>query len=89
MKLLELLSWGDNNLVIRLGVAGALSGVGSAALLGIVNTAAEEIADNGIDEVNWALAATFIVLAVVYFLAEVFLISTIARQIESVLPIRR
>ena len=83
MKLLELLSWGDNNLVIRLGVAGALSGVGSAALLGIVNTAAEEIADNGIDEVNWALAATFIVLAVVYFLAEVFLISTIARQIEN------
>lgn len=83
MKLLELLSWGDNKLIIRLGVAGALSGVGSAALLGIVNTAAEEIADNGVDEVNWALAAAFIVLAVVYFLAEVFLISTIARQVET------
>ncbi|MFV1853059.1 MAG: cyclic peptide export ABC transporter [Thalassospira sp.] len=83
MKLLELLSWGDNKLATRLIVAGALSGVGSAALLGIVNTAAEEIADNGIDRVNWLLAGIFIALSIIYFLAEVYLNSTIAKQIEA------
>lgn len=83
MKLLELLSWGDNKLATRLVVAGALSGVGSAALLGLVNTAAEEIADNGVDKVNWLLAGSFIALSIVYFLAEVFLNSTIARQVEA------
>ncbi|WP_033067486.1 cyclic peptide export ABC transporter [Thalassospira australica] len=83
MKLLELLSWGDNKLATRLILAGALSGVGSAALLGLVNTAAEEIADNGIDRVNWLLAGIFIALSIIYFLAEVYLNSTIAKQIEA------
>ncbi|NIY74357.1 cyclic peptide export ABC transporter [Thalassospira sp. HF15] len=83
MKLLELLSWGDNKLATRLIVAGALSGVGSAALLGLVNTAAEEIADNGVDRVNWLLAGIFIALSVIYFLAEVYLNSTIAKHIEA------
>lgn len=41
MKLLELLSWGDNRLMARLAVAGVLSGAGSAVLLGLVNMAAE------------------------------------------------
>lgn len=83
MKLLELLSWGDNKLATRLILAGALSGVGSAALLGLVNTAAEEIADNGVDRVNWLLAGIFIALSIIYFLAEVYLNSTIAKQIEA------
>ncbi|MEQ9346277.1 MAG: cyclic peptide export ABC transporter [Thalassospira sp.] len=83
MKLLELLSLDDNKLVAKLVVAGILSGVGSAALLGIVNMAAEEITDNGVDKVNWLLASGFILIAVVYFLAEVFLIGRIARQIEA------
>ncbi|WP_417829187.1 cyclic peptide export ABC transporter [Thalassospira sp.] len=82
MKLLELLSWGDNRLMARLAVAGVLSGAGSAVLLGLVNMAAEGIADNGVDEVDWLLAGGFIALAVVYFLAEVFLLSNISIQIE-------
>lgn len=83
MKLLELLSWGDNRLMLRLAVAGTLSGIGSAALLGIVNSAAEEISNNGLDRVNWLLAGIFILISVIYFLAEVFLLSNIARQIEA------
>ena len=82
MKLLELLSWGDNRLMARLAVAGALSGAGSAVLLGLVNTAAEEISDNGVDQVDWLLAGGFIALAIVYFLAEVYLLSNISTQIE-------
>ncbi|HBN49981.1 MAG TPA: hypothetical protein DD465_12595, partial [Thalassospira sp.] len=82
MKLLELLSWGDNRLMARLAFAGALSGAGSAVLLGLVNTAAEGIADNGVDQVDWLLAGGFIALAVVYFLAEVFLLANISTQIE-------
>lgn len=82
MKLLELLSWGDNKLVLRLAGAGVLSGVGGAALLGIVNTAAEEIRDTGLDQVNWGLASIFILISVAYFFAEVFLLSASARQVE-------
>lgn len=82
MKLLELLSWGDNRFMLRLAIAGTLSGIGSAALLGIVNSAAEEISNNGLDRVNWLLAGIFILISIVYFLAEVYLLSNIARQIE-------
>lgn len=69
--------------MLRLGVAGALSGVGSAALLGLVNAAAQEISDNGLDEVNWLLASIFALTAIVYFFAEVFLLRTISRQVET------
>lgn len=83
MKLLELLSLEDNKLKLRLMVSGVLSGLGSAALLGLVNTAAQEISDNGLDRVNWILAGSFAGITLVYFFAEVFLLSTIGRQIES------
>jgi putative ATP-binding cassette transporter len=82
MKLLELLSWGDNKLMLRLGVAGLLSGVGSAALLGLVNTAAEEISDNGLDQVDWLLAGAFVAIAVTYFFAEIFLLRHVGRHVE-------
>lgn len=83
MKLLELLSWGDNKLTLRLGVAGVLSGVGSAALLGLVNTAAEKISNDGLDEVDWLLASAFGLIAVIYFFAEIFLLRHISRQVET------
>lgn len=82
MKLLELLSLEDNKLKLRLAVSGVLSGLGSAALLGLVNTAAQEISDNGLDRVNWVLAGSFVAITLIYFFAEVFLLSNIARQIE-------
>lgn len=72
----------DNKLKLRLAVSGLLSGLGSAALLGLVNTAAQEISDNGLDRVNWVLAGSFVAITLIYFFAEVFLLSNIARQIE-------
>ncbi|MFH1804167.1 MAG: cyclic peptide export ABC transporter [Pseudomonadota bacterium] len=83
MKLLDLLSSGDHRLLTRLTVCAALSGGGSAVLLGIVNTAAAEIVDNGVDQVDWLLAGAFAVTAIVYFLSEIYLIGRIGAQVET------
>ena len=83
MKLLDLLSSGDNRLLTRLTVAGGMAGGGSALLLVIVNAAAEQIEENAVDEVNWFLAGAFIAMSAVYFLSEIYLVSHIGAQIES------
>ncbi|OSQ36747.1 cyclic peptide export ABC transporter [Thalassospira mesophila] len=83
MKLLDLLSSGDNRLFTRLTITGGLAGGGSAVLLAIVNAAAEQIERDAVDEVNWFLAGAFIAVAAIYFLSEIYLVARIGAQIEN------
>jgi len=83
MKLLDLLSSGDNRLLTRLTLAGGLAGGGSAVLLAIVNAAAEQIEQTEIDKVNWFLAGAFIAVSIVYFFSEIYLVAHIGARIEN------
>jgi putative ATP-binding cassette transporter len=83
MKLLDLLASGDRRLISQLIALAALSGGGSALLLAIVNAAAQEIVDNGVDQVDLWLAAAFAAVATLFFVAETRLIGRVGLEIEN------
>ncbi len=83
MKLLTLLTDPRSTPRERLLLSALASGLSSTFILAIVNVAAQEIADTRSDEVDWLLAAGFAAAAVVYTLAEIFLLTKVGADVEA------
>jgi len=67
----------------RLAAGALLASAGSVLMLLVVNLAAEEIARQGEDRVDWVLAVLFVIAALLYFLAESDLIRRIGAAMET------
>lgn len=66
----------------RLAAGAFFASLGSVLLLLTVNLAAEQIAQQGDDQVDWVLATLFLLAALLYYLAERDLIVQIGRAME-------
>jgi len=82
MKLYDLLSRHGRLPLRRLGAAALGSSLATVVVLALVNRAAQEIAESGIDEVDWPLALVFVGALALYVLAELYLLARIAAHVE-------
>lgn len=67
----------------RLAAGAFCASLGSVLLLLVVNLAAEEIARQGEDRVDWVLAVLFVAAALVYYFAELDLIRRVGAAMEA------
>lgn len=66
----------------RQALAALVSGVAGTAVLALVNAAANEIANNGYDSVDWLLAGGFLAAVAAFAVAEVMLLTGISARAE-------
>ncbi|MBU0724008.1 MAG: cyclic peptide export ABC transporter [Alphaproteobacteria bacterium] len=83
MNLLRLLAPQPDRLPYRILFLALCSGVASVVILALVNSAAEEIMQNGYDQVDWLLAGGTAVAAVVFLISQIWLIRDMAGRIET------
>lgn len=82
MKLYDLVSRHGRLPLRRLAAAALGSSLATVVVLALVNRAAQEIAESGIDEVDWPLALVFVGALALYVLAELYLLGRIAAHVE-------
>lgn len=89
MKILDLLTVQGGTPRLRLLASAVASSIGGVFLLATVNLAAEKMARQGFDQVDWGLAALFVSAAALYYYAEVFLVGRVGSDLETAIDFMR
>ncbi|SEH37895.1 cyclic peptide export ABC transporter [Magnetospirillum fulvum] len=89
MKILDLLSVQGATPRLRLLGSAVASSIGGVFLLATVNLAAEKMAGEGFDQVDWGLASVFVAAAAIYYYAEVFLVGRVGADLEAAIDFLR
>lgn len=82
MSFLNLLTLHGRGPLVRIALACILSAGSALAILAVINIAAQEIADQGVDTVDWAQAAIFGLAAGLFLVSESYLVARIGGAIE-------